>query len=327
MRQGKKRAACHSFLRGTASALVLATLAGCSMQAKIIQSRHWDLNETIRQTKEQQLLLNMVRMRYEETPYFLQLSSITTSFSAGANAGLQATLPSGGDAPDVYTPSAGFSYSETPTVTWSIPDSSEMLARFYAPIGTNQLTVLTQSGFDFIDVFSIGSRKINALPNRTFSMKDGVLVPPDYDAFREALRLIKELTREGLADTTYSLNAKYGGVTLPISQMEPRGVAEGLASRGLQPGDRVEIDARMADKKELPSYMTVAIFDADGRNGLRVCPDEGDVERPLRARPLLGAQLNRSGQITPIYRKWFGQFSEKVPTLVQALFMLNSTPE
>ena len=104
-----------------------------------------------------------------------------------------------------------------------------MLARFYAPIGTDQLTVLTQSGFDFIDVFSIGARKINALPNRTFSMKDGVLVPPDYDAFREALRLIKELTREGLADTTYSLNAKYGGVTLPISQMEPRGVAEGLA--------------------------------------------------------------------------------------------------
>ena len=39
------------------------------------------------------------------------------------------------------------------------------------------------------------------------------------------------------------------------------------------------------------------------------------------------AQLNRSGQITPIYRKWFGKFAEKVPTLVQAMFMLNSTPE
>ena len=102
------------------SALIILALAGCSMQAKIIQSRHWDLNETIRQTKDQQLLLNMVRMRYEETPYFLQISSITTSFSAGANAGLQASLPSGGDAPDIYTPSAGFSYSETPTVTSAV---------------------------------------------------------------------------------------------------------------------------------------------------------------------------------------------------------------
>jgi len=56
-----------------------------------------------------------------------------------------------------------------------------------------------------------------------------LLVPSDYDDFLEALRLVKELTRDGLADTTYSLNAKYGGVTLPITQMEPRGVAEGLA--------------------------------------------------------------------------------------------------
>lgn len=39
------------------------------------------------------------------------------------------------------------------------------------------------------------------------------------------------------------------------------------------------------------------------------------------------AQLNRSGQITPIYGKWFGKFTKKVPALLQALFVLNSTPE
>ena len=39
-------------------------LSGCGMQAKIIQSRHWELNDTIRQTKNEQFLLNMVRMRY-----------------------------------------------------------------------------------------------------------------------------------------------------------------------------------------------------------------------------------------------------------------------
>ena len=39
------------------------------------------------------------------------------------------------------------------------------------------------------------------------------------------------------------------------------------------------------------------------------------------------AQLNRSGQITPIYRKWFGKFTKEVPTLLQAMYILNSTPE
>ncbi len=39
------------------------------------------------------------------------------------------------------------------------------------------------------------------------------------------------------------------------------------------------------------------------------------------------SQLNRSGQITPIYSKWFGKFTKKIPTLLQAMYVLNSTPE
>ncbi|MDH3982467.1 MAG: hypothetical protein OES84_06130, partial [Kiritimatiellaceae bacterium] len=201
------------------------------MQSQIIQSRHWDLNETIRQTKDEQLLLNIVRMRYEESPYFLQIASITTSFSAGGNAGLQATLPRGGDGPDgpnLFTPSLGFSYSETPTVTWSMPDSREFLSRFYAPIGAHQLTVLSQSGFDLFEVLTIGTRKVNALRNREFNHKEGVYTPSDYDEYIEAIQLMKELIKEGLADTVFSMNTKYGGVTLPIEQMGPRGVAESL---------------------------------------------------------------------------------------------------
>ena len=39
------------------------------------------------------------------------------------------------------------------------------------------------------------------------------------------------------------------------------------------------------------------------------------------------AQLYRSGQITPIYDKWFGKFTRKVPGLLRAMYILNSTPE
>lgn len=39
------------------------------------------------------------------------------------------------------------------------------------------------------------------------------------------------------------------------------------------------------------------------------------------------SQLNRSGQISPIYGKWFGKFTKKVPSLLEAMYILNSTPE
>ena len=39
------------------------------------------------------------------------------------------------------------------------------------------------------------------------------------------------------------------------------------------------------------------------------------------------SRLYRSGQITPIYKKWFGQFTKEVPSMLQAMYLLNSTPE
>ncbi len=39
------------------------------------------------------------------------------------------------------------------------------------------------------------------------------------------------------------------------------------------------------------------------------------------------SQLYRSGQITPIYAKWFGSLSSEVPSLLEAMYIINSTPE
>ena len=39
------------------------------------------------------------------------------------------------------------------------------------------------------------------------------------------------------------------------------------------------------------------------------------------------SRLNRSAQITPIYAKWFGKFSKRVPTMLEAMYLLTATPE
>jgi len=52
----------------------------------------------------------------------------------------------------------------------------------------------------------------------------------------------------------------------------------------------------------------------------------GDVDFRLVADRAL-SQLNRSGQILAIYRKWFAQFAEKPSMALRALYQLNATPE
>ena len=39
------------------------------------------------------------------------------------------------------------------------------------------------------------------------------------------------------------------------------------------------------------------------------------------------SQLYRTQQIAPIFKKWFGQFSKKVPSAITAAYEINSTPE
>ena len=39
------------------------------------------------------------------------------------------------------------------------------------------------------------------------------------------------------------------------------------------------------------------------------------------------SEINRSGKIIPIYSRWFGQFTEKMPSLLEAMYIINSTSE
>ena len=52
----------------------------------------------------------------------------------------------------------------------------------------------------------------------------------------------------------------------------------------------------------------------------------GDMDFLLVADRAL-SQLNRSGQIGAIYRKWFSRFADNPPEMLKALYRLNATPE
>jgi glutamate/aspartate transport system substrate-binding protein len=39
------------------------------------------------------------------------------------------------------------------------------------------------------------------------------------------------------------------------------------------------------------------------------------------------ARLNRSGNITKVFKQWFGKYITEVPALLEAMYILNATPE
>jgi len=210
---------------------IILSVSGCSIPVQKIANRHWDLNGSIRKTTSEQLLLNIVRLRYDETPFFLQLSSISTTFATQQSLGASGQIPESG--PNVLGLNGSVSYSEAPTVTWSLPDSSEYYGLLLAPMGADQLTALAQSGWGLARVFRVGVKKMNSLQNLEFRLDQGILIPESYTDLMEVFRLINELTAAGLIDFAYGVKSTTGAGKIPLEKLDTRAISEGI-QYGLQ---------------------------------------------------------------------------------------------
>ena len=95
-----------------------APLAGCHFVGpKAVRSGRRDYNMAVQQTNNEQLLLNLVRLRYRDTPYFLQVASISTSFELVTDVSGSAVFPKA--SPDTLGFGAGVEFTEKPTITYT----------------------------------------------------------------------------------------------------------------------------------------------------------------------------------------------------------------
>ena len=78
--------------------LLVLSLAGCqaSFGPRALQRTHPAYNQAIVTSVNEQMLQNLVRIRYRDVPFFLEIGSVTASLSLGASAGVDANIHLGG---------------------------------------------------------------------------------------------------------------------------------------------------------------------------------------------------------------------------------------
>lgn len=187
-----------------AGLLAGAVLTGCSIGPASLDRDYPRYSQTIRDIQDEHLLLNLVRLRYLETPVFLQLTSLTTTYEIVANANASAT--GGGGVAAGGGGGIGGGYRETPTFTYSLPESQEFFGRMVSRLSSAQLAPLAMTGVG--GYFRLGLGRINGLQNISVYSGWSAEEPASYKEFNEALRLMQELEREGLIDFTYNTSAR-----------------------------------------------------------------------------------------------------------------------
>ena len=130
-------------------------LAGCqaSFGPRALERTHPAYNEAIVASINEQMLQNLVRIRYRDVPFFLEIGSVTASLSLGANAGVDASVAFGGS--DSLSPGVGISYADNPTISYTPLQGENLLKSLLSPLQLESILVLTQSGWSISRVFGL----------------------------------------------------------------------------------------------------------------------------------------------------------------------------
>src|SRR5262245_30300076 len=126
-------------LRRTAGGSALVTVLALGTSAcftglgpRAIRGERPDYNEHIVGSTDRELLLNLVRLRYNESPLFLELGAVVTQYGVTASLSASGTINSSGTGE--ASGATGLGYSESPTVTYTPLAGEEFATRMLTPI-------------------------------------------------------------------------------------------------------------------------------------------------------------------------------------------------
>jgi len=146
-------------------------------------------NQAVQETDKEQMLLNLVRLRYRDAPFFLQSSSISTSFTFGSRAAAEAALVPGADNFGIGITSV---YEERPTVTYSPMQGRDFVTALMTPIGLDHLLLLFHSGWSIDRILRVCVQSMNEVRNAPGASGPTPEREPVYKQFKSYARLLFE---------------------------------------------------------------------------------------------------------------------------------------
>jgi hypothetical protein len=208
---------------GTCLFLVLLC-GGCALGPRALEKTHGRYLDAVSRVEEEQLLRNIVRVRYDEAPLVLNINSVTTQyeFSTGAEArpffSTEATTANIFRSFSRVLPFAEASTSARPTFVLDPADDGNATRQFLTPISADALTVLFRNEARLDTVLRLWVERINGRVG---------------GEARRAAELLQALKEKGAVSIQPGKQEEMVGGPVPASAMTARAAVEAVRA-GLQ---------------------------------------------------------------------------------------------
>lgn len=158
-------------------------------------------NQVVAYTGSEQMLMNLVKLKYRDNPTFLQVSSISTNLQWGSNAGVN--VPVGNNiysAGNLVPLSAGINYAENPTITYTPLTGEAFVRQMLSPIPIETLILLFQAGWPIDTVFRLVVQETNDLENASPASGPTPEREPIFLQFLEAASIFGDLQKRRIIE-------------------------------------------------------------------------------------------------------------------------------
>jgi hypothetical protein len=169
-----------------------AALGGCaSIGPQRMGVDRSDYSNHLRETNKEQLLLNIVALRYGDAPLFLEVSSVISQYTREGQVSGGLDLGPAADAPEGNI-GASVLLRETPTITYT-PLTGDRFARsMLSPISPAALLGMIEAGWAPELLFRLAVRSINGVSN---GGRDPIFASPESPEFDPMLAALGRLQR------------------------------------------------------------------------------------------------------------------------------------
>lgn len=179
--------------------VVSVVSSGCLGPTAILNTRI-RYNEVYRDTNDEQILLNIVRLRYADSPVFIDLPNITSQFEWNGLANYLGGF--GNQAPGPASLGTGqLTIRDTPTISYHPRSGSEVARALLNPLSAELFSVVN-AGASIDQFMMLTVNDINDIPNGSCATTMLPRGPCDNLEFRHGIQLLAELEGRGVVELT-----------------------------------------------------------------------------------------------------------------------------
>lgn len=183
----------RSFILIVAVILMLWSMVGCSsIGPSTLRRDRFDYITAISDSWKQQLLLNVVKMRYADTPVFLDVGQVISGYELESTISASGTLSAASNADLVNLGGEG-RYLDRPTVTYAPLTGANFIKTMMTPVPPGAIMFLVESGWPVDFLLQVSVQAINGLRNQ----KGGAFARPADSEFIEVVRLLSRIQAAG----------------------------------------------------------------------------------------------------------------------------------